>query len=148
MIKYLNTDSRLQFWKIWKQSDNSIVIQEGKVGELSTTRRIPFNASVDASDFMWKEVATKADFNFVPTKQIVEVKIRLKNEDEIMQIEEQLKLHEAIGYFLEDTGNGEIGDGYLEGGRYRIPISVIDKNMALLGIEKLLKEIGITPSVS
>jgi len=142
MIRYSKEGENLQFFRAWMQSDHSVVIQEGSVGKTGSAQRFPFTSSEVASEFMWKAIKDKPEFSFLPEKKKMEFRIKLRSQDEIGQIEEQLSLHESLGYLLEDTGNGELGDGKEVKGEYHITAEVVDFSIAQAQIKEELNKQG------
>lgn len=137
---YKRIGAMVQFYSMRLYLNNTVATITGTVGSVGEHKLLKFEDFYGAYRF----VATTAsdlrkEYKHEPHINEVTLYIPMDGDEE-----KQLRLYEAIDHILQDTGNGEIGDGFKKGGVYTVPVYVIDKPVAIQRIARALGDLGIT----
>lgn len=136
---YKRIGAMVQFYSMRLYLNNTVATITGTVGSIGEHKLLKFEDFYGAYQFVSNTAATlRKEYSHEPHINEVTLLIPMDG-DEI----KQLNVYEAINHLLQDTGNGEIGDGFKKGGVYTVPVFVIDKSLALQRISRAMAELGI-----
>jgi hypothetical protein len=142
--RYKATDAEILFWSMKQQSDNSVVEKSGVVGKLQYNKIHKFSTDNEASRFYLREAGRKLlEYTHHPYTDQIQLCIPITVAEEDL-VNHQLNLHSSIEHVLEDTGNGQIGDGSILENHYSVLIYPVNKELALKSISDVLKLLGIS----